>query len=90
MKKSKFFKKTPSNLLLKEKSKLIKINYLFLTIFVTIVISLSYVFIFKYNKNQNGKKNIKINVIKNKSFLSKKSMESKEFSEEFINELKNI
>ena len=90
MKKSKFFKKTPSNLLLKEKSKLIKINYLFLTIFVTIVISLSYVFIFKYNKNQNGKENIKINVIKSKSFLSKKSMESKEFSEEFINELKNI
>ena len=84
MKKSKFFKKTPSNLLLKEKSKLIKINYLFLTIFLATVISLSCIFIFKYNKN------LKINVAKTQSFLSKKSMESKEFSEEFIKELKSI
>ena len=84
MKKMGFFEKTNSYLLFKEKSKLRKINYLFLTIFLVIVISLSCIFIFKYNKN------LKINVVKTQSFLSKKSMESKEFSEEFIKELKSI
>ena len=90
MKDSQLCDKKYNSLIFREESKLNKKNYILFSIFLIIAISLLCMFIIKHKNNNFKETEIKANEIKSQIFLSKKTMESKEFSKEFITELKNI